>query len=156
MVPGQRRQYDIRRDGIDPAHLLQFGGGKHFGFDAQKEDLRLDDPAFLVGGGRAEPAQMFRLGSQFDRQFFLQFAPQRIERRFPRFDLAAGLHESHGAALAYQQGASGGIQDQGGGNADRRSVHGSKLSSPPALARASPTSARKALTAIGKDRPWRT
>ena len=51
-------------------------------------------------------------------QLFFQLTGQGMDRLLMGFDLAARLHEGLGAALAHQQCAAVGTDQQGGGDAD--------------------------------------
>ena len=82
------------------------------------EQLGLDLEARLVGGRRAELAQMpclLRIDHQ--TQLFEQFTGQGADRLLIGLDLAARLHEGLGTALAYQQGTTLRVDQQGGGDA---------------------------------------
>jgi hypothetical protein len=51
-------------------------------------------------------------------ELFADLAGERLRRALVRLDLAARLHEDRGAALAHQQAAAGGVDDQASGDAD--------------------------------------
>ncbi len=58
-------------------------------------------------------------GAQLHTEFFVQFAGQRLQRRFAGFGLAARLDEAAGAVLAHHQRPAAVIQDDRGHDVDR-------------------------------------
>ena len=108
VVARQRREVDVRRrDGVDPDDLVDLGAGRDRAGDIHPVDRGIDAAVRLVRGDAFECAERGkRLGHHAATEFLVQLARERRHIVFARIALAAGLHESGGAALAHQQHAS--------------------------------------------------